>query len=758
MGDGPSSLTWEQAVRVLRKRRKLIGFTVLGMIALAVAAALLMHDVYRPTARLEIDPVGGEINALQEIEGSRSQIDQDYLDTQVQVLQSDGLAMGVIRNLRLDRNAEFVHGSTGAGVPKASQVPGAASHPHSYLQEQLELATTTPDEAKALQVFRSKLSVSPVRGSHLVEVSFASRDPETAQRVVNSLITQFLDRNYRDRYTTTMEASDWLSGQLDELRRKVDHSTKAVAKYQRHHGLVDSDEKEVPSGELLSDVSRQLSDAQADRIQAEASVRMIDAGQGDAIGALRDDVVYQALLTRLADARGQLAQAKTIYGDENTTVKKLNGEVEELAVQVDAERERVVRRVRASFDTAKSRENMMQGERQRLLARMGDVSSHLVEYRMLKNEAMADATLYNTLQARLLEAGIYAGLKSGNIRVIDMAPLLRNPTGPRRGLIIAGGVMLSAFLAVVLAFVSESFDNTVCIPDDISNWLRVPSLAVVPSVMVGQKRETRLPEGAVRFPELEESANSLPKVFWSGTQTAEAEAVRTLRTAVLLPSLGAVPKVILVSSPGSGEGKTTVALNLAGALAQQGSTCLIEADMRRPVLGPALRIETEIGLGEILQGNGEVTKALATVQGIPGLAVLTTKGLPASPADLLASERMRATVRAVRELFQFVIIDSPPILPFSDAQTLASLSDAVILVSRHGTTTRRAIIRAAELLSSTRAHLLGVVLNDMDITSADYHYFNYGYSWALSARQYKRVLPSSEFTKNEREKAKGAHA
>jgi succinoglycan biosynthesis transport protein ExoP len=766
--EAPSILTWEQAVRVLRKRRWFLVATIGGLTLLTLAATLFMRNVYRPIARLEIDPVGGGITTLPEIQNPVSQGDQDYLETQVQILQSDGLAMRVIRDLRLTEKSEFAGDKKSATVIAPGISPAAvqaATDEVSYLREQLDLASTTPAESAALKTFHQDLAVNPVRGSRMVEVSFASHDPQVAQAVTNSLVTQFIDQNYRNHYATTMETSAWLASQLHGLRDQIAQSSQAVTDYQKRYGLVESEARDVPLDQLMGDVSRQLSDAQADRIQAEASARLIDENHSDAIPALHDDVVYQNLLTSYAEARSELMKARTVYGDENVNVRKLKNETDELAVQVEAERARLVNRVQATFETAKSREQMMINAREKLRTQMGNASSHLVEYEMLKNQAMANATLYNTLQARLREAGIYAGLRSGNIRVVDMAPTLASPTGPHRGLMVALGALLSILFAAIVAFVRESLDNTVRIPDDIRNWLRLPSLAVVPTIHAVRNGQPHTLKHSPLAPvgDVETNRNpDYPKLFWSQMLTAEAEAIRNLRGVLMIATAGPVPKVILVSSPSASEGKTTVALNLASVLAQQGKTCLIEGDLRRPMIASALDLSPRIGLEDVLTGKETLSDALLPVPGIAGLFVLPNKGLPQNPADLLASGRTRSILDTLRVEFQYIVLDSPPVLSFSDARTLATLSDAVVLVSRCGRTTRRAITRSAELLAEAHANVVGVVLNDMDLASADYHYFNYGFSWAMSGREYQKVyarlVPPTSADIPETKKSKGASA
>jgi succinoglycan biosynthesis transport protein ExoP len=725
--------TWEQAVRVLRKHGRFI-LLCAGLLTLGIGIlAYLMKDVYQPTARLEIDPVNSGIKTLHEIEDSRATDNQDYLETQVQILQSDALAIGVIRALHLDRNSEFVSKGDIEGIEKLknSQIGSRPGNPDPFLKEQFALADRTPLESAALGVFQKRLSVNPIRNTRVVEVSYTSHDPQLAQVITNNLVTQFLDQSYRARYSSTMEASEWLGTQLNGLRQKVEESNQAVTDYQKKYSLVESDDHDVPLGQLMGEVNHQLSDAQANRIEAEAYVRMIDLGQSDAIPAVRDDQLYQNVMTHYVEVRAKLAQARAIYGDENSNVKKLQDESNELAAQVEAERTRMVNRVRTSFAAANAREQMMLDAREKLKAQMGDASSHMVAFRMLKNEAMANAQLYNTLQGRLKEAGIYAGLRSSNIRVVDLAPELVKATGPHRQLIIVIGGIVSTMLALALAFVRESLDNTVRTPDDLKDWTGLPSLAVLPTISRGGQGGNGKPLRGAELASLEIARLKPLNILATQTCTAEAEAMRDLRTALLLSNSGAQPRVVLVSSPAAGEGKSTVATRLAGVFAQRGKTCLVEGDLRRPQVSRTLGLNAKTGLSNVLNNAASLDDSLASVPDIPNLSLLASGPLTCNPADLAASEQMQALVIDLRNRFDYVVIDSPPVISFSDARILSSYVDAVVLVARYGRTTRRAIVRCTQLLDDVRAPIIGVVLNDIDPRSADYHYYNYGYSRLL---------------------------
>ena len=724
-----STYTWERATLVLRKNGPL-ALVIAGVLTLAViAATLLVKNVYKPTARLEIDPISSGIKTLHEIDDDSSAIDnQDYLETQVQILQSDALAISVIRLLHLDRNPEFVSTrdlTDSAKVPELALSSAEPAAEGSFLQEQFHLADRTPLEAAALASFERRLSVNSIRNSRLIEVSFASHDPELAQLVTNTLVTQFIDRNYKNRYTSTMQASEWLSTQLNDLRSKVEQANRAVSDYQKKYGLVEEDDPDVPLTQQMSDVNHQLSSAQADRIETEAYVHMIDVGRPDAVPALRDDALYQSLLARNADTLAQLAQTRAVYGDENSNVKKLEDASEEISKEIVDERSRAIERVRTSLTALRGREQMMLDARDNLRRQMGDASSHVVAYRVLKNEAAAEAELYDVLQARLEEAGIYAGLGSSNIHIVDLAARLPRPSEPHRGMIVGIGAMLSCILALVVAFAKESFDNTVRTPDDLNERVGLPSLAMIPPIR-GRKARPELSAfsriaWALRS---DQSSSSVIPMVLSYTQ--EAAAVQSLRTVLGFSKPAHPARVVLVSSPSEGEGKTTVAANLALAFAQRGKTCLLDCDLRRSMAASAFGLESAVGLGQCLMGSASLQDTLRTVSGYENLSLVPGGRLTPNPGDLVASEQMRAVMLVLREQFEHIVVDSPPVIPFPDARVLSLLSDSVILVARYGVTTRRAMARAAELLDEIHAPLAGMVVNGIAVDSADYRYYNYG--------------------------------
>jgi capsular exopolysaccharide synthesis family protein len=393
-----------------------------------------------------------------------------------------------------------------------------------------------------------------------------------------------------------------------------------------------------------------------------------------------------------------------------------------MASQVESERARVVNRSLASFEAAKSREKMVLQSREKLRTQMGAASSHLMQHQLLKSEALANGELYNTLRGRLSEAGIYAGLRSSNIHIVDLAPKLITATGPHRLFIIVTGTFASCLFSVALAFVMEGFENKVRTAEDIRNWAGLPSLAMLPTIEVLGKRENRNSLKSFRT-EVHTPAPS----FFGNAPLAKSEAIRSLRTSLLLSGTASPPRVILISSAMMGEGKTTLSVNLATALAQGGRKCLlIDADLRRPRIAKIFGVTPDTGLADVLNESAEFEDALTPAPNVPGLSLITSGRTESDPTDLLRPERMRLILEKVKYKFDFVLIDSPPVIPFSDARLLALMAEVVILVGRYGFTTRRALGEGAKLFGDAQAPIWGVVLNDINAKSPDFQY-NYGY-------------------------------
>ncbi len=586
----------------------------------------------------------------------------------------------------------------------------------------------TPNENAALRYFRQNLKVSTSRNSRIVEVTLASSDPHLATQATNALVNAFIDSDYRTRYEATMRTSDWLSGQLAGLRQKVRDSNQALAEYQKQSGLVDPEEKYNPLLEKAGELNRQYSQAEADRIQLEAYSRVAEAGSAESLPQIRDSVLIQGLTQKLVESRAQLARALAIYGENNSNVKRLRSETDELNAQLQNEKRAIAGGLKASYRASVTRERLMEQAVENMKTTIGKMDEKMVQYRLLKNEAQASTELFNTLLVRLKEAGVYAGLRSNNIRIVDLAVVPDRPAGPHRLLDIAIGLLAALVGGAALAFITEAMNNRVRTPDDVVRWTGLPSLPMIPEIPLanGHGPKLGLHRRGSQFLGNGNGAQAiarLPRLMSAEALTPEADAINNLRTSVLLSRVAGGRRVFLVVATSTRAGSTTIAANLAIALARRGKTCLVDADLRRPMVSRAFALAPMVGFSDVLRGEATVEQALSVAPRAGGLSLLMGGRIPLNPLDLLTGETMRDLMRVLRERFEFVVIDSPPAIPFPDCRILSSLSDGVVLVSRSGMTSRRTLLRCAELIGEVRAPLLGVVVNGVDVDSADYRYY-----------------------------------
>ncbi len=676
---------WQYCLRVLQNRWRfaaLFGAAIFSVIAIVTYS---ITPVYEATARLEIEPPGLETFSLTtDSSGTR---DPFYTDTQAELLKGEALATVVIRKLRLDREPIFV----GKHISK---------QPDNNISGKVGL---THAESIALKYFQEHLTISFVRKSRVLEARLATPDPSLSMQVINTLADQFIEANYKARYDAIIRASEWLSHQMDDIRDKAKASSQALVEFQKAHGIVDIDEKQSSVSQKIADLNRQLTQAETDRIQLEAYLRGIHAGHQESLPQIRENTMMQALTQQLIERRAELSSAQAIYGEKSPNVKKLEQQIDELQSQILSEERKTVLEIQTNYEAARAREDLVSREIKGTTNEMAEMA----QYTSLKREAQRDADLYTSLYARVKEAGIAAASKSGNIRVVDQARLLDKPTRPRRRMNLAIGFVLGLISGVVIAFVRNSLDSSIRSPEDIEKWTGLPSLTLIPhSNVTSNGRSTGL----------------RPCSFFEKPFSPEAEAVRELQCSILLGNRDCPPRILLVASPFSEEGKTTVAINLAFSLSQIGPTCLVDADLRKSGVASALCLKPVHGLTDVLRGSVSLKEALVGVEHSLRLAILTAGSLSDDFDHLLASDRIRNILRVLNESCRFVVIDSPPLIPYADGRLLSSMVDGVILVSRYGSTSRHSIARCAEMLAILHAPVLGVVLNGVDGRSADYQY------------------------------------
>ncbi|MGH9685948.1 MAG: GumC family protein [Candidatus Acidiferrales bacterium] len=723
----PSALPWEQMPRephlldyliVLRKHQWLILTFFLTVVTVVTIASFKMKPVYRATALVEVDKEAQNVLPFQTEDAYSEFMDtEDYTVTQMKILQSETLALDTIKSLDLASNSEF------GGAPSGHLAQPAAGG----------------DKRPAiLGEFLGRLGVSRVPNSRLIEVSFSAESPQLAASVVNAHLQNFIEQNFKSKYDATTQASGWLSSELEELRLQVEKSEDARLAYQRENQIWQIDQKQDITTEKLADLSKAVTDAQTDLAQKEADYRMAVGGDVDALAATRSDSVIQDLLKRKSDLDENYAQAVNQYGPNFPKVVLITDQQKEVEQDLAKARKAVIDGVRQDYETARQRVELLQDEVNAQKADANEMAEKLVQYNILQHDADANKQLYDSLQEKLKEASISAGLRSSNIRIVDPALVPTTPSAPQKTRNILLSILVGLVGGIGLAVFREYLDNTVKSPDDIESLTGLPSLAVIPALPGGNGRHGRLSRLVGNGMPEEIASPRVELLSYVQPKSQISEAFRALRTSLLLSQAEHPPQVILVTSALPREGKTTAAVNLAVTLAQLGDrTLLMDSDLRKPGIRRALNMTVgkDGGLSSYLAGVSSLDEVTIPHPAISNLSALTTGPVPPSPADLLSSHRMRDALTELRRRFKFIVIDSPPIMAATDAVILSALTDGVLLVVRSGSTPKEAFTRSRDLLSAVKCRLLGVVLNGVDSNAPDYYYsyryypYAYGYGY-----------------------------
>src|SRR5882724_4542312 len=718
-------------LRVLIKRKWLV-FSCLaiifGVVALATMRSTRIYDAFGSIAINKTDPT------ILNFKESANGVGSDYydptdIDTEVRILKSDLLALQVIKQLNLDKQPEF-----GGTEPAPSD----------------SLALTTdalqPDSEKTselLAAFKGSLQVSLRPNTRVIDIHYRSADKDLAAHVVNSLIHTYIEQNFKTRFESTMQASDWLSKQLIDLQMKVETSQEKLVKYQKQHEILGIDEKQNIITSKLDELNKELTTAESGRMEKESVYQLVQSGDADTAAAAATSAdapapsgaTISSLLEKLreqqADLKIQVAQLSTQFGPSYPKVAQMNNQMKEVDAQIQVEMKKIVSRVRSDYLTSLQRETMLRGALDKQKQEANKLNESAIEYSLLKRDVETNRTLYEGLLEKLKEAGVTAGLRSNNIRPVDEARVPMYPAEPNVPRNLSFALALGLTTGIGLAFLLEGIDNTVRTPEQAQALSGLPSLGLIP---LGSKNGV---EASVRQRLAVASSKEVVElVTQSRPQSQMAESYRALRTSLLLTSLGAPPKVILITSALPQEGKTTTSINTAIVLAQKGvRVLLIDADLRRPSIHKTLGTGPKTGLSNVLTGNATLQQATVRSSILPGLFILPAGTPPPNPAELLASSNMKDVLAELREQYDHIVVDTPPALSVTDAVVMSTRADAVVLVIRSGQTTKQALRRSRDLLMQVNARVAGVLLNAVDLTSPDYYYY-YEYQGKYGHRYY----------------------
>src|SRR6478672_79541 len=719
-------------LRVLIKRKWLVISclaTIFGVVALATMRSTRIYDAYGTIAINKTDPA--ILNLKESANGGAAEYyDPTDLDTEVRILKSDLLALQVIKQLNLDKQPEF----------------GGTQEP---LSNSLGLTTDAlqPDSEKTTSLlagFKGGLRVALIPNTRIIEIHYRSPDKTLAANVVNTLISTYIEQNFKTRFESTMQASDWLSRQLVDLQMKVETSQEKLVKYQKEHQILGIDDKQNITTAKLDELNKELTTAESGRMEKESLYRLAESGdaesaasvaaglsQSDGKASIATSHLLDKLQSQKADLRIQAAQLNTQFGPAYPKIAQLNNQLQEIDAQIQNEMKKVTARLRGDYLAALQRENMLRGALEEQKQQENKLNESAIEYSFLKRDFETNRTLYEGLLQKLKEAGVTAGLRSNNIRQVDIARTPASPTEPNIPRNLGFAFVLGLTRGLGLAFLLEGIDNTVRTPEQAQAISGLPSLGMIP---FGAKNSSE--SNSKRGLLVAGAKEPVELVTQSRPQSQMAESYRALRTSLLLTSVGAPPKTILITSALPREGKTTTSINTAVVLAQKGTrVLLVDADLRRPSIHKTLGLGPRIGLSNVLTGGATLQQATIRSSVLPNLYILPAGTPPPNPAELMASSQMFDLLAELREQYDHVVVDTPPTLSVTDAVVLSTRADAVVLVIRSAQTTKPALRRARDILAPVNARVSGGLLNAVDLNSADYYYY-YEYQGKYGQRYY----------------------
>lgn len=723
----PESESFEVSLRdffrVILSRKWLIASVIVTTMVGVMIQVLTTTPTYRSTVTIQIDPESDAVLPYKGLLGGAGD-DEAYLQTQYEILHSRGLARRVIERLNLESDPVFnAQTSSGVIVETAAELLAGARSIFSRqsqgppASEQVASDGETVEDAELVDFFLRNLQVNPLKTSRLVDVAFVSHSPALAKKIVNTLADEYIERNFEARYEATTKAGEFIGKKLQELKADVEKSEQALMDYARRNNILNINESEAIIRERLGELSREMTRIEAALIEKRTEFNAVKSADPGEFPVILKNPSIATLEDRLNELDQRLASLSTRFGPEWPDIQQVKQEIQKVRDQLASEQRQAIARVRMDFEVAQQHFDMFASAMADEQAKANKWSEDSIQYNILKREAESNKELFDGLLQRMKEAGVSAGLKSSNLRIVDSGELPRETYRPQKTLNVLLGLAFSLVAAVLLAFLVEHVDSTLKTPADVEEFLGLPSLGVIPNL-----------EGVlVEAGDIGSGGTRSGLVFRHSPAFArDWEAYRSFRTSILLSHSGRPPQKILITSSFPNEGKTTTVANTGIVLAQTGArTLLVDLDLRKSSLTGALGIQTDRGISNFLSGNADLASQICRTS-IDSLQVLGAGPIPPNPAELLASKQLAEALKILAQQYKYIVIDSPPVLSVTDAQLISPLADGVILVVHGSKTPREVARRAGTLLRAVGAHILGVMINRVDIQRMEYYGEYYG--------------------------------
>ncbi len=704
---------------ILRRHGWKIAAFVVGTVLATLIVSLRLTPIYESTATVDIDrqmPTG--VLGQEALQNATNDADQ-FLATQVKLIQSDSVLRPVVDKFHL-RDVE---------------------------KDALEEAIDKSPTSMEAPVILKNLKVTRPPNTYLLLISYRSPHRELASDVANEIATSYLAHTYKIRYKATASLSDFMERQLEELKAQMEKSSQNLASFERELNVINPEEKTNILSARLLQLNEEYTKAQADRVKKEAAFNSIKSGSLAAAQVSTQGEALKKLTENYNEAQEKFAEVKTHFGINHPEFKKAQTRVDELASEIDSTRRSISQRIEIEYRESINRESMLEQSVKETKAEWDRLNARSFEYQTLKREAESDKKLYEELVRKIKEAGINASFQNSSIRVADTARPGLKPVFPKTWLNVLLAFLFATFFGVGAAVLSDVLDNTIRDPDQVARLLNTDVIGSLPAVKDWRRRLSPIQththtngNGLIHYPaaQLPTTHSPLPLPTPHSllptphdpvdqALTNYEEAIRTLRNSILLTDFDRRLRSVLMTSASPSEGKSTVAAHLAVTHARQHKrTLLIDGDLRRPSVHRLFQIPNNVGLSNVLMKQSSWLDAVVMMDEPKGLDIL-----PAGPASRRASDLMGMGIaelieEATRD-YDLVVLDAPPLLGFAEPLQMATAVDGVIVVARAGDTSRKALSTVVTTLARLRANLVGVVLNEVHREVSAGYYYYYGH-------------------------------
>lgn len=650
-----------------------------------------------------------------------SAYDPEFSETQYQLIRSFAVAHRVVKTLGLDRTAASAADESGTNlltgtlrwarnlVSTVLHVGGAKPLPAAPDTAAQDSAETTLRAYQQARMISSAITVTPVKNSKIVNISYLDKDPKQAALIANTVAKAYIDELLDIRMGSSRYAMKWLTEKADEERARLEKTEKALQEYMRDKDIATLENKLTMVPERVAEIASKLAQAETKRKELEtlhAAVRGFAANPegADAIPAIAADPTIQSLRSQILKAEQAVSELSKKYGPRHPSMVTAN---EDLAVLKEKQKEqirRVVASIKNEYDIATANEENLRRLAGVAKAQTLSISEKFIQYGVLKREAETSKELFDAIVKRIKEQGVTQDIQTVNVWVIEKAEVPSSPKVPNRPRNIMLGLILGLLGGVGVAFFVEYLDNTIKSPEEIEQRFNVPVLGVIEY--------------------LNPAKGPVENIVTLDSRSSITENYRIIRTNILLSTAERPPKHILVTSTAPQEGKTTTAVNLACILAQSSQrVLLIDADLRRPRIRKIFSIAGESGLSTYLAGASALE--LFSPDGVPNLQVMASGPIPPNPSELIESRRMKELLADLEEKFDFIVWDSPPLFTVSESLMLGKILSGTVIVARAGKTTYDELKRALKAFSDIGVRILGVVINSLDMTRTGQYYYHY---------------------------------